>query len=311
MASKDSFMMGSPFLSMALSKATPLLLAAFGGLLSELSGVVNFALEGMMLAGAFGAMWATFAFQSPWLGILGGITGGMLIAVLHAVASLKLRANQIVSSIALNLLAAGTTGMLLNQVFKVYGTSPMVPKLPDLSQLFSATVPGFSNGGASSWGRLPILVPVALILGCIMLGFFRWTAWGLRIKACGENPSAAAAAGVAVVRTRFFAVLMSGAFAGLGGAYLAIGELSQFIEHITQGRGYLAIAAVVLGRWRPLGVLWATLFFGLSDAASEWLSMQWSDLPSQVFLALPYGVCFSILMLQLGKRQPPSALGKE
>ncbi len=304
-------MMGSPFLSMAFSKATPLLLAAFGGLLSELSGVVNFALEGMMLAGAFGAMWATFAFQSPWLGILGGIIGGMLIAVLHAVASLKLRANQIVSSIALNLLAAGTTGMLLNQVFKVYGTSPMVPKLPDLSQIFSATVPGLSNGAASSWGRLPILVPVALILGCIMVGFFRWTTWGLRIKVCGENPSAAAAAGVAVFRTRFLAVLMSGALAGLGGAYLAIGELSQFLEHITQGRGYLAIAAVVLGRWRPVGVLWATLFFGLSDAASEWLSMQWSDLPSQVFLALPYGVCFSILMLHLGKRQPPSALGKE
>ncbi|HQN19492.1 MAG TPA: hypothetical protein PKV86_10145, partial [Syntrophobacteraceae bacterium] len=199
-------MMGSPFLSMAFSKATPLLLAAFGGLLSELSGVVNFALEGMMLAGAFGAMWATFAFQSPWLGILGGIIGGMLIAVLHAVASLKLRANQIVSSIALNLLAAGTTGMLLNQVFKVYGTSPMVPKLPDLSQLFSATVPGLSNGAASSWGRLPILVPVALVLGCTMVGFFRWTTWGLRIKACGENPSAAAAAGVAVFRTRFLAV---------------------------------------------------------------------------------------------------------
>jgi general nucleoside transport system permease protein len=303
-------MMGWPFLCLALSKATPLLLAALGGLLSELSGVINFALEGMMLAGAFGAMWATFTFQSPWIGILGGIAGGMLIAALHAIASLNLRANQIVSSIALNLLAAGTTGMLLNQVFKVYGTSPTVKRLPELAQFFSATFPDFGNRVAPFLGRLSILAPVALILGLAMLGFFKWTTWGLRIRACGENPAAAEAAGIAVSRTRFFAVFMSGALAGLGGAYLAIGELSQFVEHITQGRGYLAIAALILGRWRPVGVLWATLLFGLSDAASEWLAVQWSSTPSQVFLALPYLVCFSILILHLGKKQPPSALGK-
>ena len=303
-------MMEWAFLSLALSKATPLLLAALGGLISESSGVINFALEGMMLAGAFGAMWATFATQSPWLGLLGGIAGGMLVAACHGMVSLKLRANQIVSSIALNLLAAGATGMLLNQVFGVYGTSPSVKRLPDLAQFLSAAYADLGNWVASFGGRLSVLVPVALMLGLAMLGFFRWTTWGLRIRACGENPAAAEAAGVVVFRTRFLAVVMSGALAGLGGAYLAIGELSQFVEGITQGRGYLAIAALILGRWRPLGVLLATLFFGLSEAASEWLAVQYSSLPNQVFLALPYFVCFSILIFHIGRKQPPSALGK-
>ena len=303
-------MMGWPFFSLVLSKATPLLLAGLGGLISELSGVINFALEGMMLAGAFGAMWASFAFETPWAGLLGGLVGGVIIAFFHGVASLKLRANQIVSAIALNLLAAGITGMLLNQVFGVYGTSPTVKRLPELGQFFSTRMPEPSSGFASSLGQLSVMVPVALILGLAMLAFFRWTRWGLRLRACGENPTAAEAAGVAVIQIRFLAVCVSGALAGLGGAYLAIGELSQFVEGITQGRGYLAIAALILGRWRPLGVLLATLFFGLSQAASEWLAVQWSTLPSQIFLAFPYGICLAILMFHFGKRQPPSALGK-
>lgn len=302
--------MGWQLLPLALAKATPLLLASLGGLLSELSGVINFALEGMMLAGAFGAMWATFAFHSPWLGLLGGMAAGVLIGVLHGVASLKLRADQIVSSIALNLLAAGGTGTLLNQVFGVYGTSPAVARLPDLGQLLAAMLPGSGNGMSPSWGHLSVLLPMALMVGLGILGFFRWTTWGLRLRACGENPAAAEAAGVAVERTRFLAVCASGALAGLGGAYLAIGELSQFVEHLTQGRGYVAIAAVILGRWRPMGVLLAALFFGLSEAFSEWLAVQASTLPSQIFLALPYFLCFVVLMLYVGKRPPPSALGK-
>lgn len=298
------------FLSLVLGKATPLLLASLGGLLSELSGVINFALEGMMLAGAFGAMWAALAFQSPWLGLLGGMAAGTLIGLLHAIASLNLRANQIVSSIALNLLAAGVTGMLLNQLFGVYGTSPTVVRLPDLAQFLGAVDPGGEHGVAPFWGRLSVLTPVALMVGLLMPGFFRWTTWGLRIRACGENPAAAEAAGLAVSRTRFLAVCLSGAFAGLGGAYLVIAELSRFVEHLTQGRGYLAIAALILGRWRPGGVMLAALLFGLSEAASEWLAVQMTTLPSQFFLAFPYLVCFLVLMFYVGKRVPPTALGE-
>ena len=186
--SEDLIVMSWQLLWLALGKATPLLLASLGGLLAESSGVINFALEGMMLAGAFGAMWATFASHSPWVGLLGAMGAGVLIATLHAVASLKLRADQIVSSIALNLLAAGVTGMLLNQLFGVYGTSPAVTRLPDLAQLLDVIFPGQGHGGSASWGRLSVLAPVTLLLGLALLGFFRWTTWGLRLRACGENP---------------------------------------------------------------------------------------------------------------------------
>jgi len=302
--------MGWQLLPLALAKATPLLLASLGGLLAEVTGVINFALEGMMLAGAFGAMWATFVFHSPWVGLLGGMAAGALIGLVHALACLRLHADQIVSSIALNLLAAGTTGMLLNQVFGVYGTSPAIARLPDLGQLLAASVPMSQPWVSAAWGRLSVLVPLTLLLGLAAVGWFRWTTWGLRLRACGENPAAAAAAGVAVGPLRFLAVCMSGTLAGLGGAYLAIGELSQFVEQLTQGRGYLAIAALILGRWRPVGVLLAAFFFGLGEAVSEFLAVRIPAFPSQFFLALPYLLCLLLLTSYVGKRLPPSALGK-
>lgn len=274
-----------------LGKTTPLLLAGLGGLLSEVSGVINFALEGMMLSGAFCAVWATYVSGSPWVGLLGGAAGGMLIGLLHALASLTFRANQIVSAIALNLFAAGASGMLLNQVFDIYGTSPAVSRLPDFNGVSVVTI-------------------LALCAASGAMGLFKRGSWGLHIRACGENPVAASAAGLAVARIRFLCIVSGGALAGIGGAYLAIGELSQFVEQMTQGRGYLAIAALILGRWTPLGLLLATLLFGFTGAASEWLAVRWSSLPGEAFLAFPYLVCFAVLTLRLGKRKPPSALGR-
>ena len=295
---------------LSLGKSTPLLLAGLGGLLSELSGVINFALEGMMLAGAFGAVWAASVSGSPWVGLLGGAMGGVFIALLHGFSSLVFRANQIVSAIALNLLAAGLSGMLLNQVFNVYGTSPAVERLPSLGLLLPRVLSAGNGRWAESVGGLSVLVPLALTLALATIAFFRGTAWGLNIRACGENPLAASAAGLSVLQTRFFCLIASGVLAGMGGAYLSIGELSQFVEHMTQGRGYLAIAALILGRWTPVGVLLATLFFGFCEALSEWLAVRWTELPHQVFLALPYLICFVVLILRIGKRQPPSALGQ-
>jgi simple sugar transport system permease protein len=292
-----------------LGKTTPLLLAGLGGLVSELSGVINFALEGMMLAGAFGAVWAAHLTGSPWMGLMAGAAGGMLVGLLHGFISLGLRANQIVSAIALNLMASGVTGMLLNQVFDVYGTSPTVAKLPDLGSV-AASFPPLRAALPFLPQRLSILVPVALVLGVAAIGFFKWSVWGLRIRACGENPQAARAAGLSVARIRFFSVLAGGSLAGLGGAYLSIGELSQFVEHMTQGRGYLAIAALILGRWSPFGLLLGALFFGLNGALSEWMAVRWSQMPQQIFLVFPYVICFVILIFQVGKRQAPSALGR-
>ena len=292
---------------LTLAKAAPLLLAAFGGLISELCGVINFALEGMMLSGAFAAVLGTWVTGSPWVGLLCGILAGMLAGVLHATASLKFRANQIVSAIAVNLLASGLTGFLLNQVFHVYGTSPGVQPLPNLSAIVPNNLPPSILRGLEG---VSLAVPISLLIAAALIAFIKWTVPGLRLRACGENPDAAAAAGLMVTRIRFLAVCAGGALAGMGGAFLSIGELSQFVENMTQGRGYLAVAAVILGRWRPVGVSFAVLFFGFSEAFSEWLAVRWSALPNQIFLVLPYVACFSVLAFYLGKHRHPSALGR-
>lgn len=287
-------------ITMTLVGATPLLFAVVGGLVSELAGVINFALEGMMLAGAFAAVWGSWASGSPWIGLLAGAGAGLLVGLLHGVASVILRANQIVSSIALNLLAAGATGMLLHQVFGAYGTSPTVAALPTLHALLS--VPAAA--------AVSVMVPLAwlpvLVVG---LGLDR-TVPGWRLRACGENPEAARAVGVPVTAMRLLAVAVSGLLAGLGGVSLAIGDLSQFVENLTQGRGYLAIAALILGRWKPIGVLAAALLFGFGQAVAEFLAVRWSGFPSQVFLAFPYLLCLLVLLGGRGPHRPPSALGR-
>lgn len=293
---------------LTLMKATPLLLAAFGGLISELSGVINFALEGMMLSGAFAAVLGTWITGSPWTGLLCGISAGALAGCLHVTASIKLRANMIVSAIAVNLLAGGVTGLLLNQVFGVYGTSPGVSRLPELTMFLPASTA--SSPIFHTLEGISVIIPIAPALALASTALLRWSVIGLRLKACGENPEGAAAAGLMVTRIRFFTVCAGGALAGMGGAFLSIGDLSQFVENMTQGRGYLAVAAVILGRWRPVGVILAVLLFGFSEALSEWLAVRWSTLPNQLFLVLPYLACFATLAFYRGKRKPPSALGQ-
>ncbi|MHC1728633.1 MAG: ABC transporter permease [Syntrophobacteraceae bacterium] len=293
---------------LTLVKAAPLMPAAMGGLFSELSGVVNFALEGMMLSGAFAAVLGAWITGSSWVGLLCGTVAGAFAGALHSTACLKFRANQIVSAIVVNLLAAGLTGLLLNQVFGVYGTSPTVASLPDLASFFPDNGL-FSRIGVSAEG-VSILLPISAVISVTAIAFLRWTVPGLRLRACGENREGAAAAGLMVTRIRFFAICAGGGLAGMGGAFLSIGELSQFVENMTQGRGYLAVAAVILGRWRPLGVMLAVLFFGFSEALSEWLAVRWSALPNQFFLALPYIACLSILAFYSGRHKPPSALGR-
>lgn len=293
---------------LTLGKATPLLLASFGGLLSELSGVINFGLEGMMLSGAFAAVMGSWATGSAWAGLFFGICAGVFMAIIHALACVKLRANQIVSAIGVNLLASGLTGLLLNQVFHVYGTSPGVETLPNLGGIFHAS--GSTSFIGALLEEISVLVPISLFVVIMAISLIKRTVPGLRLRACGENPDAAAAAGLMVPRIRFFAICAGGALAGMGGASLSIGELSQFVENMTQGRGYLAVAAVILGRWRPRGVMFTVLFFGFADAFSEWLAVRWPALPNQIFLGLPYLACFLIMAFYSGKHRPPSALGR-
>jgi len=282
--------MGLAFATVA--KAVPLVLAALGGVISERSGVINFALEGMMLSGAFAAVWTSHETGNPWLGLAAGVAAGMAIGLLHAVASLYLRVNQIVSAIALNLFALGATGTLLWKIFNA-GTSPEAPTLPSLE---------------ISGHDFNALVPLALIAPPAVWAFLKYTVWGLHLRAAGEDVEAARGAGVRVMPVKVAAVVVSGALAGAAGAYLSIGLLSSFTLRMTGGRGYMAIAAVIFGKWHPIGAAGAALLFGFFEAASETLAGR-AALPAELFLALPYLLTLAALAGFVGKARAPRALG--
>jgi len=281
-----------------LSKATPLLLAALGGVWSERAGVINFALEGMMLTGAFAAVWGSYVTGSPWVGVGCAVVAGLALAAVHGLASLHLRVNQIVSAMALNILALGATGSLMECVFGTVGTSPSVAKLPSLP---------LAEGRV---GVLSIVAVVAAIGSGLLL--YR-TRWGLAVRAVGEDPTAALTVGARVFRLKWACVLASGVLAGLAGAHISTGDLSQFLEGMTGGRGYIAVAAVIFGRWRPGGVMLACFLFGLADALGENLQgvgiARWHISPEWA-LMVPFLVTVAALAGLVGRSVAPRGLGE-
>jgi simple sugar transport system permease protein len=293
-------------LSIGLAKATPLLLAAIGGLLSERTGIVNVGLEGMMLAGAcaaaVGSLWA----GTPWVGLLAGGAAGGLLGLLHALACVRLRADHVVSGTAVNLLALGGTGFLIYRIFGIHGNTPTVPKLAPLAFPGLTGVPILGPTLARS---APTVLLAFAAAGAVHLALYR-TAWGLRIRAVGERPEAALAAGIRVTRLRTWAVTIGGALAGFGGAHLSLGDLSQFVERMTSGRGFVALAALICGRWHPIGATAACLFFGFAEAFTEGLQGGGTPLPSQFFLALPFALTLAVLAGFAGRARPPAALGR-
>ncbi len=274
-----------------LRAATPLLLAALGGIFSERSGVVNIALEGIMLVGAFAAVWVSFVTNSALLGMLGGMAAGIAYASLHAVASIKYKANQTVSGVALNLAAAGLTEFMLNKVWGQAGGTPSVAKMPDLF-------------------GLNLFVYLAFILA-FAAHYALWkTSWGLRLRAVGEHPLAADTVGVNVAKMRYWGVLLSGAFAGLAGASLSIGLLSRFVHGMTAGKGFIALAAVIFGKWNPLGAIAATLLFGVSESLGTiFQTLGITAIPYQFFSMTPYVLTMLALAGFVGRSTPPAASG--
>ena len=235
--------------------ATPLILAALGGMFSERSGVINIALEGKMLAGAFTAAAVTYAADtklhmgnaSPWVGLLAAILAGLFIAAIYAVACIRFKADQVVSGAAINILMLGIPGFLSGAFFLSSGSTPQLPK----EHLIPLT---------------PIFIAFAMV-------FVSWyvmyrTPFGLRLRAVGEKPEAADAAGVSVNQIRYWGVLLAGALAGIGGAYLSIGQSSLFTRNMTAGRGFIALAALIFGKWRPVQTMLACLLFGFTEAVS-------------------------------------------
>ena len=288
-----------------LRYATPLIFASLGGLFSERSGVINIALEGMLLTGAFFAVLGADLTGSWFLGVLVGMAAGGLLALIHAVFSVSLRADQIVSGTALNFLAFGITTYLYLNRYGAEGTPTDLPAVPDINLPLIEDIPFFGD----IFGQVNLLIWVGLALVLITWVVVFRTPSGLRLRSAGENPLAAETAGLSVVRTRYLAVITSGVLAGAGGAYLSIGFVHSFSQNMTVGKGFIALAALIFGRWRPGGALMAALLFGFSTALAQRLPV-FSPSAATLFQALPYVLTLVAVAGLVGRSIPPAAIGR-
>lgn len=294
-------------LASAVQASVPLILAAEAGVVSERSGVVNLALEGMMLFGAFASMIGARALGSAWLGLLCGVAVGAVLGLVHAYASVTWAADQIISATGINVVAAGGTSFLLKVIFRHAGTSPAVPTLP---RLFPATIAQIPGVGPVLM-NMTVIDVFALALPFVLFYFYRQTPLGLRVRSVGERPDAAESVGIRVHRVRYASVVTSGALAGLAGAYLVLDVLGFFQQDMSAGRGYLGLVAMIFGKWHPVGAFLAAIFFGLADAVQIALQLNLAAvIPKEAFLALPYVLALLALAGFVGKAEAPEADGK-
>ncbi len=284
-----------------LRMATPLVYASLGGLFSERVGIINIGLEGMMLTGAFSGVLATYSTGNPWVGVLVSILAGGLLGLLHALLTVKLAGNQIVSGTGINIFALGFTAYMSQIIWQSRGASPNVQGLGSspIPLLRDLPVVGEIIGNQTP------LVYIALVVVVISYIVLSKTSFGLRIKAVGKHPAAADAAGINVYRTKYIGVIVGGMLAGLGGAFLSLDHLSFYALGMSGGRGFIALAAMILGGWTPFGVLGASLLFGFTDALQMRLQSI-GMLPSQILLTVPYIVTIIVLAAFVRKRVPPS-----
>jgi simple sugar transport system permease protein len=284
--------------------ATPLIFAAMGGILSERSGVINIGLEGMMLIGAFFGIFGTDLTGSWVLGLFIGVAAGALFGLIHAFVSITLRADQVVSGTGINFLAVGVTGYIFIYHYGDQGTPSNIDRVPDVN------LPGIEDLGffGGAIGNLDLLTWVALILVPLLTLFLFRTRGGLRLRSVGEKPRAADSLGLPVLRTRYLAVVASGALAAAGGAYLSIALVGSFNEQMTAGRGFIALAAVIFGGWRPWGALAGACLFGFSTALAQKLPA-FSESTAVLFQALPYVLTLIVVAGVIGRSRPPAAIG--
>jgi ABC-type uncharacterized transport system permease subunit len=295
----------APFLAATVRTATPLALAALGELLVERAGLINIGLEGAILAGAFGALVGATA-GGVAAGYAAAVAGGLLVGALFALCVVSLRADQIITGTALTLLSVGATGTLYRAL---YGSSGAALTLPTSGAL---PVPGLSSLpviGPALFAQ-PAVTYVAYLLAPALAWWLARTQGGLALRAVGERPAAAEAAGISTNRVRTVAVLVGGALGGLAGGTLVLAQAGTFAENMSAGRGFIAIAIVVLGRWRPLGVAGGALLFGAASALQfAFQAMGW-DAPYQLFLVIPYLLTLAALAGAVGRARAPAALGK-
>ncbi|QSJ16418.1 ABC transporter permease [Nostoc sp. UHCC 0702] len=294
----------SDYLVASVRLAVPLAFAALGGLYSERSGVLNIALEGMLLTGAFTSAVATFYTGNVWLGVLAALIAGGLVGLLHAFLCVSLHVDQLVSGLAINLVAAGFTSFLARLVF----SGGRAGRLPGIDAII---FPGLANIpliGALLFQQ-DILVYLLLILIALTTYILFRTSFGLTLRAVGEYPQAAVTAGVSVQTVRYCAVVMSGCLASLGGAYLTLVQIKFFTEQMSAGKGFIAIAALIFGRWHPISSALACLLFGATEALQLRIQALGANIPYQFLTMLPYAIAMLALVGLAGKSTPPKALG--
>ena len=289
-----------------LRRASPLIFGALAGVLCERSGVVNIAIEGMLLSGAFAGALVGSAADNTWIGVLGGIAIGVGMAALLAWLAIRFKVDQIVGGTAINIFALGITSYLGAQVLTEYpdlnNTTPFPPwDIPVLSE-----IPFF---GPVLFRNTFIVYMAIVLVFVINFALFK-TRWGLRTRAVGEHPSAADTVGINVKRVRWHAVLLGGAVAGLGGTYFTLDSSRQFQENMTAGRGFIALAALIFGRWHPVGAFGAALVFGFAEEFQGRLAALGSPIPSEFLLMAPYLVTLVVVAGLVGKARPPAADGQ-
>ncbi len=270
-------------LARMFSSATPIALAGIGGLFGERSGIANIGLEGTMLFSALAAAIGSYYSGSPWIGLLCGMACGLLVSLLHAFLCITVRVDQIVIGLVINIFAANSTVYLLSVLFQNKGASPAITKLPYVSIPFLKDIPGMSE----LFSNISVLTVLAVVIMLIAQYLLYQTRFGLHVMAAGQNEKAAFVMGVKVKRTQYLAVMIGGLCCGLAGSFLSISYLNMFVKNMVSGRGFIAIAAILIGRYNPVGVLLASLFFGLADASQ--MALQGTvSIPNELVQSIPY-----------------------
>jgi len=294
------------FLTASVRMAVPLIFAGLGETISEKAGVLNIGVEAIMLSGAFFSFALTYLTGSLWLGLIGGMIGGMIVSLMHGIFSVYLAKDQTVTGIALNMFVLGATSFL----FKVLVSSN--PNFPQISTFKKIEIPILSKIPilGQAFFNQDIVVYIAYLLIILAAIFLYRTTWGLSLAAVGEHPRAADTVGIKVYMVRYLAAMVNGILGGLGGAYLTLVQLGVFMENVTAGRGYIALALVILGRRNPLGIFLGALLFGAADAFQFKLQAMGINLASQYLTMLPYVVTLAVLLFSVKNSNDPESLGK-
>ena len=305
----------STLIASMLVFATPLMYAALGGIFSERSGVVNIGLEGMMLMGAFWGIWGADKTGNWVTGVLVGMAAGGLLGLVHAFFSVHLRADQIVGGTAINLLAIGITGYAFVQLYGTENIPAGVSEIPRLQMSFLDRIPPDTVGNFlyGAFGRLSVMIWIGVLFVIIAHFVLFKTPLGLRLRSVGEHPRAADTVGISVYGMRYFGVTLSGVLAGAGGAFLSVGVISGFNENMTAGRGFIALAVVIVANWRPFGALGFACLFGFSTALAFRLGDAYRDSVAGLDVLaqmLPYILTLIIVAGVIGKSIPPAAVGR-